>query len=92
MASRGETETHVNYDHLNQEYLVFTNYGPHRRRFLKAVGEGRATLRSDDGEVAEFTVPRGEYDVTTGFKRRRAPLTDAQREEAADRLARALGR
>ena len=92
MAARDETETHVSYDFVAGVYRVWTNYGPHRRRFLAMVGEGRVTLVSDDGGELSVTIPDSEFDVRRGFKTKRAPMSDEQRAAAVERLAAARRR
>lgn len=87
MATRDETETSVVYDLTARVYRVWTNYGPHRRKFLAMVEEGRAELVVDDGEVLSILVPDSEYDLRRGFKTKRAPMSDEQRAAAAKRLA-----
>lgn len=41
----------------------------------------------DGSEWAEFTIPADRWNPATGAKRERAPLTDEQRQAAAQRLA-----
>lgn len=47
---------------------------------------------TDGSEFAEFTIPASEWNPATGAKRATAPLTDAQRAEAADRMRRNMAR
>ena len=85
MASRDETETTVVYDHGDKVYRVWTNYGPHVRKFTGLVESGRATLIESDDESVSVNVPASEYDAGRGVKTKRV-MTEEQRRAASERM------
>lgn len=86
MATREEQETTVTGNRKEGIWYVWTADPVHKRKFERAVAEGRAILVESGEDWAEFKVKAKDYDPAGGFKRRRMELTDAERAERAERL------
>lgn len=81
-----EQETTVTWIRSDPKVRVYTSNPVDLRKFRK---DSRATEIRGEDDWAEFTIPRTDFDPAKGFKSKRKPLTEVQREAAADRLKKA---
>lgn len=82
-----EQETAINYDNQTGKWHIYSTFGPHARKWEKALAPGarkeytkNGTLIMIDGDL------RDDYYLTVTKRRK---LTDEQRQMAAKRLAKA---
>jgi hypothetical protein len=80
MATLEEQETTVT-QLRNGDTNVYTANPVHLRALRKRVEEGRGEERKTWEDAAEFIFPHSEFDPLKGFKTRRKPLTDEQKEQ-----------
>lgn len=78
MATLEEQETTVT-QLRNGDTNIWTANPVHIRALRKKVEEGRATEVRTWEDASEFLIPNADFDPLKGFKRRSAPLTDAER-------------
>lgn len=86
MATFEETETTVSGIQADKCYYIGTNRAKHITRLDK---EDRAELVSTQGEWREYRVQATDFDPLRGFKVRRAPMSEEQKDVLRERLAQA---
>ena len=82
MASMEEQETTIT-QLRNGDTIIYSANPVHLRALRKKVAEGRVVESRTWEDAATFTIPHSEFDPLKGFKTRRKPLTDEQREAKA---------
>ena len=87
MTTMSEQETTIT-QLRNGDTYVYTANPIHLRALRKRVSEGRATERRGDAESGDFIIPNAEFDPLKGFKRKSAPLSDAERERRREAFKR----
>lgn len=85
MATLEEQETTVT-QLRNGDTNIYTANPVHLRALRKRVEEGRGEERKTWEGAAEFIFPHAEFDPLKGFKSRRKPLTDEQKDALRVRL------
>lgn len=85
MATLDEQETTVTQVR-NGDTNIWTANPVHLRALRKRVAEGRATETRTWEDAAEFLIPLSDFDPLKGFRTKRKPMTDEQRQAAAERL------
>ncbi len=84
MTARSEQETTVTSGRDEPFVYIWSNNLVHVRRLRK---DARVAQIDGDDTGGHFKVPSGLFDPLKGFRRTRRPMTDAEREAAADRLS-----
>lgn len=88
MTARSEQETTITQGRDEPFVYVYTDNPVHARKLANRASVVK--VRGASGEVGgHYRIPADQFDVLTGFKRRKRALTVEQRQAAADRLAHA---
>jgi len=87
--TKAEQETVVRDDRDDPLVYIYTANPTNIRR---AKADSRFTLVREDAESAQFTIPRVQFNILGGLKRRRKPMDEAQRKAAGERLAKGRGK
>ena len=84
-SSRDEQETTVSQSRDGEWISVWSNSPVHARKLEKLSFVIKDSGNADD-HGGFYRIPADRYDVLTGFRRQRSPMTDEQRAAAAERL------
>lgn len=88
MFEKSERETVLVFEEETGEWMVYSTIGKHIRK-LSSLCDNLTVLESEDGRPTAIKGTLKEKQVSMNKERAKRPMTEEQRQKAAERLAKA---
>lgn len=80
-----EQETAINYDNQTGKWTIYSNFGPHARKFERALAEGARKEYTDSGTLIMIDGELNDADYRLSIARR-VHMTEEQRRTNSERM------